>query len=153
MAAISASSGASAEMPVRSFVAAVVEAADVIVTAKPSTVTLHPGESATIDVEIKRNHYTGPVELNVISWNLTQEFSHLPNGIVLDEKQSKTALADNETHGRITLRALPDAPPLKDYLTTIMAQIAYVRIFMTRSAAPVRLTVSGETLASAQPAQ
>jgi hypothetical protein len=77
----------------------------------------------------------------VISWILTQEFSKLPKGIVFDEKRSKTALGENETQGRVTLRALPDAPPLENYLMTVIGQIAYNRVFTTRSAAPFRLTV------------
>jgi hypothetical protein len=44
---------------------------DVVVEAKPKHVTLRPGESVTINIHVKCNGYAGPVELNVISWNLT----------------------------------------------------------------------------------
>jgi hypothetical protein len=128
--------------PVSSVVAAVTEAADIIVEAEPKKVTLRPGESVTIDINVKRNGYTGPVELNVISWNLTQEFSKLPKGVVFDDKQSKTSLGENETKGRVTYRVQPDAPALDNYLMTVIGQIVYNRVFMTRSAAPFRLSVA-----------
>jgi hypothetical protein len=128
--------------PVSSMVVAVTEAADIIVEAEPKNVTLRPGESVTINLHVKRNGYKGPIELNVISWNLTQEFSKLPKGVVFDDKRSKTSLAENETEGRVTYRALPDAPPLDSYLMTVIGQIVYNRVFMTRSAAPLRMTVT-----------
>ncbi len=133
-------------MPVNSVVASVTEAADIIVEATPNAVTLRPGESVTLDVTVKRNGYTGPVELNVISWNLTQEFSKLPKGIVFDDKRSKISLGENETKGRVTFRAQPDSPMLDNYLMTIIGQIAYNRVFMTRSAAPFHMTVTRTTI-------
>ena len=128
-------------LPVNSVVAAVTDGADIIVEATPREITLRPGESATLEIKVTRNQYTGPLDLNVISWILTQEFSKLPKGIVFDDKRSKTALGENETQGRVTLRAMPDAPPLENYLMTVIGQIAYNRVFTTRSAAPFRLTV------------
>ncbi len=135
-------------LPVNSVVAAVTDGADIIVEATPKTITLRPGESVTIDVNVTRNQYTGPLDLNVISWILTQEFSKLPKGIVFDEKQSKTALGKDETQGRVTLRAQPDAPPLENYLMTVIGQIAYNRVFVTRSAAPFRLTIKPQDLSA-----
>jgi hypothetical protein len=129
-------------LPVNSIVAAVTEAADIIVEVTPKNVTLRPGESVTLDVTVKRNGYSGPVELNVVSWNLTQEFSKLPKGVVFDDKQSKTSLGANESSGRVTFRVQPDAPILDNYLMTVIGQIAYNRVFMTRSAAPFRLSVA-----------
>jgi hypothetical protein len=128
--------------PVSSIVAAVTGGADIIVEAEPKTVTLRPGESVTINLHVKRNAYTGPIELNVISWNLTQEFSKLPKGIVFDDKRSKTSLGENEIEGRVTYRVQPDAPALDNYLMTVIGQIVYNRVFMTRSAAPFRLSVA-----------
>ena len=109
------SSGGKTLLAVNSVVAAVTDGADIIVEATPKEITLRPGESATLEIKISRNQFTGPLDLNVISWILTQEFSKLPKGIVFDEKRSKTALGENETQGRVTLRALPDAPPLENY--------------------------------------
>ncbi len=123
-------------------VAAVTEVADIIVEAEPKKVTLRPGESVTIDINVKRNGYTGPVELNVISWNLTQEFSKLPKGVVFDDKLSKTSLGENETKGRVTYRVQPDALALDNYLMTVIGQVVYNRVFMTRSAALFRLSVA-----------
>jgi hypothetical protein len=67
--------------------------------------------------------------------------SGLPAGVIYEEKQSKTSLGPNETEGRVTFRVEADAPPLDDYLMTVLGQITYNRIFMTRVAAFFRLTI------------
>ena len=121
--------------------ASVSEGSDIILEAEPSTVTLRRGESATIKIHVRRNNYAGPVEMNVILWNLMQRFSKLPAGLLYEEKKSKTSLGPEETEGFVTFRAQGDAPPLNDYLMAVMGQITYNRIFMTRVAAPFRLTI------------
>ncbi len=124
-----------------SITAAAVEGSDIIMDATPRRVTLRPGESATVDIKVTRNNYDGPIEMNVILWNLTQRLSELPEGIIFEEKQSKTSLGPKETEGWVTFRAEADAPPLDDYLMTVLGQITYNRIFMTRVAAFFRLTI------------
>jgi hypothetical protein len=126
---------------VPSLTAAVVEGSDIIMEATPRQVTLRPGESATVEIKVTRNNYDGPIEMNVILWNLTQRLSELPAGVIYEEKQSKTSLGPNETEGRVTFRVEADAPPLDDYLMTVLGQITYNRIFMTRVAAFFRLTI------------
>jgi hypothetical protein len=128
-------------LAVPSAVAAVTEGSDIILEAEPKTLTLRRGESATVKIHVTRNSYSGPVEMNVILWNLMQRFSKLPSGLTFEEKQSKTSLGSNETEGYITFRAQPDAPQLDDYLMAVMGQITYNRIFMTRVAAPFRLSI------------
>ena len=127
--------------PVESLAAAVVEGSDIIMEATPRHVSLQAGESATVDIKVTRHNYDGPVEMNVILWNLTQRFSELPAGIIFEEKRSKTSLGPKETEGWVTFRAEADAPPLDDYLMTVLGQITYNRIFMTRVAASFRLTI------------
>lgn len=131
-------------LPVHTATVAVTNGADIVMEASQTEITLRPGQSVTFDVKITRSNYTGPIELNVILWNLLERYSKLPNGIVLDENKSRTSLKDNESSGRITLRALPDAPPLTRYLMVVLGQITYNRVFMTRTVAPFRLTVSGQ---------
>ena len=129
---------------VPSLTVAAVEGSDIIMDTTPRRVTLRPGESATVDIKVTRNNYDGPVEMNVILWNLTQRLSELPAGIIFEEKQSKTSLGPKETEGWVTFRAEADAPPLDDYLMTVLGQITYNRIFMTRVAAVFRLTIKSD---------
>ncbi len=128
-------------LAVPSAVAAVTEGSDIILEAEPKAITLRRGESATVKIHLTRNNYSGPVEINVILWNLMQRFSKLPSGLVYEEKQSKTSLGTNETEAYVTFRAQTDAPQLDDYLMAVMGQITYNRIFMTRVAAPFRLSI------------
>ena len=128
--------------PVRTATVAVAEASDLILECSPKEFTLHPGESVTVRVKITRNKYKGPLELNVIVWNLTQRLNKLPEGIVLDELHSRTSLAENETEGQVTLRALPHAVPFENQQMVVLGQITYNRVFMTRVAAPFRMTVA-----------
>ena len=124
-----------------SAMAAVTEGSDIILEADPKQVTLRRGESVTVKIHVARNNYSGPIEMNIILWNLMQRFSKLPTGLVYEEKQSKTSLGPGETEGYVTFRAQPDAPPLNDYLMAVMGQITYNRVFMTRVAAPFRLSI------------
>lgn len=127
--------------PVQSAVAAAVEGNDIIMEAHPKKLTLHPGESATVEIRVTRDHYDGPIEMNVVLWNLTQTFSKFPPGMIYEEKNSKTSLGPGETVGKVTFRVQDDAPPIDDYLMTVLGQITYNRIFMTRVAAYFRLTI------------
>ncbi|HUQ91026.1 MAG TPA: PPC domain-containing protein, partial [Bryobacteraceae bacterium] len=122
-------------------VASVSEGSDIILEADPKVISLERGKSVTVKIRAVRNKYSGPIEMNVILWNLMQRFSKLPDGLIYEEKLSKTSLGPNETEGYVTFRAEPDAPLLDDYLMTVMGQITYNRIYMTRVAAPLRLTI------------
>jgi hypothetical protein len=136
--------------PVRTAMVAVAEGSDLILECSPQDLTLHPGESVTIKVKITRNRYKGPLELNVIVWNLTQRLNKLPEGIALDELHSRTSLGENETEGQVTLRALPHAMPFENQQMVVLGQITYNRVFMTRVAAPFRMTVTRSQAAAIQ---
>ena len=136
--------------PVRTATVAVGEGSDLILECAPKELTLHPGESITIKVKITRNNYKGPLELNVIVWNLTQRLNKLPDGVALDELHSKTSLGENETEGQVTLRALPHAVPFENQQMVVLGQITYNRVFMTRVAAPFRMTVARTQAAAMQ---
>jgi len=62
--------------------------------------------------------------------------------VVLDESKSKTSLGESETEGQVTLRALPHAAPFENQQMVVLGQITYNRVFMTRVAAPFRMTVA-----------
>jgi hypothetical protein len=126
---------------VRSATAAITEGSDIIMEASPKELVLRPGEAGTVNIRVRRNNYTGPVEVNVILWNLMQRFSKLPKGILFEEKLSRTSLGPGETEAKLTFRAQRDAPLLENYLMAPMGQITYNRIFMTRTAAPFRLSI------------
>ena len=121
--------------------ASVSEASDIILEAEPKVISIDRGKSVTVKIRAVRNKYTGPVEMNVILWNLMQRFSKLPTGLIYEEKLSKTSLGPDETEGYVTFRAEPDAALLDDYLMAVMGQITYNRIYMTRVAASFRLTI------------
>jgi hypothetical protein len=127
--------------PVTWMAAAVTEASDIVMEASPREIRVHPGESFTVDIRVTRSQYDGPVEMNVILWNLMQRFAKLPPGVFLDEKRSKTSLGPGESQGMVTFRVAAEAPPLDRYLMTVLGQITYNRIFMTRVAAPFHLTI------------
>jgi len=122
-------------------VAAVSEGSDIILEADPKVNSIERGKSVTVKIRAIRNNYAGPVEMNIVLWNLMQRFSKLPAGLIYEEKLSKTSLGQTETEGYVTFRVEPDAPLLDDYLMAVMGQITYNRIFMTRVAAPFRLTI------------
>lgn len=122
-------------------VTAVTLGSDIVLDANPKSVVLERGKSVTVKIGAKRDNYAGPVELNVVLWNLMQRFSKLPPGLVYEEKLSKTSLGPGETEGYVTFRAEGDAPALDDYLMAVMGQITYNRIFMTRVAAAFRLSI------------
>jgi hypothetical protein len=126
---------------VPSAMAAVVEGSDIVMEAEPAQVTLQRGRSATIKIRLTRDNYAGPVEVNVILWNLMQRFSKLPAGLSYIEKESKTSLAAGESEAYVTFQADSNAPPLDDYLMAVMGQITYNRVFMTRVAAHFRLSI------------
>ncbi len=136
--------------PVRTATVAVAGGSDLILECAPKELTLHPGESVTIKVKITRNNYKGPLELNVIVWNLTQRLNKLPDGVALDELHSKTSLGENETEGQVTLRALPHAVPFENQQMVVLGQITYNRVFMTRVAAPFRMSVARAQAATVQ---
>jgi hypothetical protein len=122
-------------------VAAVTLGSDIVLEADPPSVVLERGKSVTVKIRAKRDNYAGPVEMNVILWNLMQRFSKLPPGLVYEEKLSKTSLGPGETEGYVAFRAEADAPALDDYLMAVMGQITYNRVFMTRVAAAFRLSI------------
>ncbi len=127
--------------PVRWTTVAVTEGSDLILKASPNKVTLRPGDSVTININVKRDNFDGPFEVNVIHWNLLQRFNKLPPGVIFDESRSKTSIGPNESEAIVTFRVEEEAPPLDDYLMTILGQISYTRVFMTKTAAPFRLTI------------
>jgi len=127
--------------PVRWATVAVAEGSDLILSAAPDRLVLDPGDSVTLRIAVARDSYEGQIEVNVIHWNLLQRFNKLPPGLIFDEFNSKMSLGPDDTEAIVAFRVANDAPPLDDYLLTILGQISYSRVFTTKTAAPVRLTI------------
>lgn len=124
---------------------AVTETNDLEVAVNTQQVTLAPGGTAKIEVTIKRRpDYTKPVTLDVVIQHLGGVFDNpLPPGVTVDDGASKTLLGDNETKGYITLKAAPDAHPVKDWPLAVLANVSINFVMKVWYAAPpVALTVS-----------
>jgi hypothetical protein len=92
--------------------AAITDASDLLeVLVSANTLTLKPGQEATLTVTLKRKPgYDKTVTLDVLLRHLNQVFANpLPPGVTLIEAKSKT-LVGTGTTGTITLKAAADAP-------------------------------------------
>ena len=109
-----------------------------------NTITLKPGESQTIDVEIVRApDFKGNVTLDVLFQHLEQPYGNsLPKGVKLEGGKSKTLLGATENKGVITLTAAADAPPIEAQLVPVMAHVSVNFVMkLTFCGEPVRVTV------------
>ncbi|HTQ56468.1 MAG TPA: hypothetical protein VMI94_18490 [Bryobacteraceae bacterium] len=78
---------------------------DILLQAKTREVTLEPGQSATVEVDIQRqNNFGGRVPVDV--YNLP------PTVIVANVGLNGVLIHENENHVTFTLQALPNAAPL-----------------------------------------
>jgi len=124
---------------------AVTEPSDIVVNLSTTSITLAPGGTARIDVEVKRKPgYTKPVTLDVYLRHLGSVYGNpLPPGVTLDEGASKTLLGENETKGSIVLKAAPDAPPITNLPIAVLGQVSINFVVKVSYAGPpVLLTVT-----------
>ncbi len=114
------------------------ETNDLEVTANTQAITLKPGESIKIEMEIKRRpDYKKSVTLDVRVQHLGGVFVNpLPPGVSIDEGASKTLLGENETKGWITLKAAPDAQIVKDVPLAVFANVSVNFVMKVWYAAP-----------------
>jgi hypothetical protein len=117
---------------------------DIEVSASTQQVTLAPGGTAKIDVTIKRRpDYTKPVTLDVRVQHFDVFDNPLPPGVTVDDGASKTLIGEKETTGSITLKAAPDAKPIKDWPIAVLANVSINFVMKVWYAAPpVMLTVT-----------
>ena len=89
-------------------------------------VTLKPGESKRIDVQLQRAEgFTQNVTLDVQFQHLGGIFGNsLPPGISLDAKNSQTLLTGDKSDGYLTLTAAADAQPVEKQVIAVLANIA-----------------------------
>lgn len=124
---------------------AVTEPSDIVLQLSTTSVSLAPGGTAQIDVEVKRKPgYTKPVTLDVYLRHLGSVYGNpLPPGVTLDEGASKTLLGENETKGHIVLKANPDAPPVTNLPIAVLGQVSINFVVKVSYAGPpVMLTVT-----------
>lgn len=131
--------------PVRLHTVATMDQADVIgVEVSRRTITLAPGERATIDVNVKRSPgYTKPINLDLQFKHLARVYGDpLPPGVALDPS-SKTLIGENGTRGTIVLQAAANAAPVENLSITVLAHVSINFVVKTTYAsAPITLTIA-----------
>ena len=110
-----------------------------VIVANPN-VTIMPGQTIKVDVEIKRRpDYTKPVTLDLRINHLGGVFTNpLPAGITVDDGAT---IPENQTKGQITLHASADAKPISNLPLAIMANVSINFVMKVWFAAPIILTV------------
>lgn len=124
---------------------AITEPGDITLALSTTNVTLEPGGTAKIDVEVTRApNYKKPVTLDVYLRHLGSVYGNpLPPGVVLDEGASKTLLGENETKGHIVLKANPDAQPVTNLPIALLGQVSINFVVKVSYAGPpILLTVT-----------
>jgi hypothetical protein len=111
-----------------------------------TSVTLKPGESKKIEVTIERAAgFDKNVTLAAVYQHLGQiGGDSLPPGVTVDDKASQTLLTAGKTQGFITLRAAPDAKPVKDQQVAIMAHVSINFVMKFTYCAPLLVTVAAK---------
>jgi hypothetical protein len=117
-----------------------------ILDVKVSTteVTLTPGESVILDVEIVRAEgFDKNVTLDVLFKHLNSVYGDsLPEGVTIDGNGSNTLLTNGATEGKIKLVAAKNAPAAKQQQIAIMANVSLNFVMKaTYSSRPISITV------------
>ncbi|MGE5193773.1 MAG: PPC domain-containing protein [Deltaproteobacteria bacterium] len=137
--------GGRGNFPVDLHTVSVAEPMDIrAVKLSTTAVTLKPGTSQKIEVEIERAPgFKGNVTLDVLYQHLEQPFGNsLPKGVKMDGAKSKTLLTGEETKGFITLVAAADAPAVDKQLVPVMAHVSINFVMkLTFCGDPVFVTV------------
>jgi hypothetical protein len=99
---------------------------DIAVKSAAKAVTIAPGGTARIDVEVTRSpQYKGVVTLDVPLRHLNSVYADpLPPGVKIVEGKSKMRLGPNETKGWITLAADKDAQPVAGVPVAVVGYVS-----------------------------
>jgi hypothetical protein len=122
----------------------VTDPSDITVEAKPETITLTPGGSATIDVTVtRRKDFDKGVNLAVILSHLGGVHGNpLPPGVTVADSGNKTLLGPTETAGKIVLRAAANAAPCEDVPIVVMGHVSINFVVKTAYASkPIAVSV------------
>ncbi len=114
------------------------------VTLSTHELTLKPGESTSIDVEIQRAEgFDKNVILEVNSMHLNTVYGDsLPEGVSIDKSASKVLLTGGATKGKITLKAAANAQLAEKQQFVVMANVSINFVMKaTYASEPVYVTV------------
>ncbi|MFO0952752.1 MAG: hypothetical protein U0835_16710 [Isosphaeraceae bacterium] len=117
---------------------------DISVEASPATISLKPGETATVDVTVTRKAgFEQPVNLAIVLQHLGGVHANpLPAGVVVREAGSKTLLGPKETKGKIILEAKAGADAVENVPVCVMGHVSINFVVKTAYAsAPIALSV------------
>jgi hypothetical protein len=129
---------------VATLAAAITDPSDVTIEATPGEIALAPGQTATIDVTIKRREgFDQPVNLALDLMHLGQVFaSALPPGVKLREAGSKTLLDPKTTTGKLVLEASSNAQATEKVPIVVMGHVSINFVVKTAySSAPILVSV------------
>jgi len=120
--------------------------ADILsVDVSPQEVSLKPGESVTLDVELQRAPgFDKNVLLEIAYQHLNSVFGDpLPKGVTVDATASNSLLTGGATKGKITLKADADAVHAQRVQFAVMANVSINFVMKTTYASsPIVLTVA-----------
>ena len=115
------------------------------ITLSTYDVTLKPGESKRIDVEIQRaDGFNKNITLDPLLRHLSSTYANtLPPGVTIDSKNSKTLLTGKTVKGYITLKAADKLAAVQKQQVSIMANISINFVMKaTYSSKPLTVTVT-----------
>ncbi len=111
----------------------------------PADVTLKPGESKKVEVEVKRRPgFKANLTLDAVYQHLDFVYNNsLPPGVTVDAGASQTLLAGEQSKGWIMLKAAADARPVEKQQVAVMVHASInFAIKFTYAGEPLRVTVA-----------
>ncbi|HEY0983988.1 hypothetical protein [Schlesneria sp.] len=140
--------GGRGHYPVSNHTVAVGASSDLLaVNLSETEIRLKPGASRKIAVTLVRaKDVNANVTLDFMNRHLEQVYANsLPEGVVMDDSQSKLLLTGADCDGFITLKAEKTAPPVERQVTAIMANFSLNFVMKaTYSSPPLFITVEKE---------
>lgn len=133
--------------PVDTLALAVTAPCDITLDVKPKTLSLKPGEKATIDVTVHRKEgFEQAVNLAIVLQHLGGIHANpLPPGVKVVEAGSKTLLSAKETQGKIIVQADANASPIENIPICVMGHISINFVVKTAYASePIQVSVAGK---------
>lgn len=106
-------------------------------------ITAKPGESVKIEVEIERfEGFEKNVSLDVLFQHLSSTYGNsLPEGVTLDDKNSKILLTGKESKGHITLKVADTTLPVEQQQFPVMAHVSINFVMKATYAVPMKITI------------
>jgi hypothetical protein len=111
----------------------------------PTAITLKPGESKKVEVEVQRQpDCKANLTLDVIYQHLEFNYNNsLPPGVTIDGAASQTLLTGEQSKGSITLKAAADAKPVEGQQVAVMVHESInFAIKFTFASEPLKVTVA-----------